>query len=291
MRRRALLCLLPLLAGSASPAAAWLVEGHRRVAADAVRLLPREIPAFFRAGALAVGHSAVDPDVWKVRETARLRDREGPDHYLDSELLEGRALPSLRSEYQALLAGLDLPGSQVGYLPYTVVEATERLTLAFAEHRRWPRNRHVRAKALVYAGLLAHYAADLCQPLHTTIHHDGRALAAGGSPHTGLHERVDGLFERVRFDRATAVRGVAPRPFEDLWGGVLAQLDRSHGLVERVYELEAAIAEEAPSDPGVVAFTRERYREAAGFVASLLRTAWQDSARLELPAWIDRRGS
>lgn len=290
MRRRALLHLLPLLAGLASPTAAWLVEGHRRVAADAVRLLPAEVPAFFRAGALAVGHSAVDPDTWKLREVAQLRDREAPDHYLDAELLGDRPLPPLRSEYLALLAELDLAPDRVGYLPYTIVEATQRLTVAFAEHRRWPRNRHVRAKALVYAGLLAHYAADLCQPLHTTIHHDGRALPDGSSPRSGLHVRIDGLFERVAFDRPTALRGAEVRPADDVWAAVSARLASSRGLVERVYALAAAAAEEQPSDPEVVAFTRERYGEAAGFLASLFLTAWRDSARLELPDWLDRRG-
>jgi len=278
-----------LLAGVSGPASAWHSEGHRRVAADAVRVLPSEMPAFFRAGALAVGHAAVDPDVWKSHDTPELRDRESPDHYLDSELLGGRELPRLRGELAARLHEMGLSGGQVGFLPHTITEATQRLTLAFAEHRRWPRNRHVRAKALIYAGLLAHYAADLCQPLHTTIHHDGRALADGTSPRSGFHERVDGLFERTRFDRGTATRGIVPGRFDDLWSAVSAQLERSHALVDRVYDLEPAIGEEGAGEPEVVAFTRDRYREAAGFVASLFWTAWQDSADLDLPVWLDRR--
>jgi len=282
---RALLAL-GLLA--AWPAGAWHSEGHRRVAADAVRVLPREIPAFFRAGAVAVGHAAVDPDTWKSPQAPRLRDQESPEHYLDSELLGGRPLPPLRSEYQALLARLELTGSQVGYLPYRIVEATQRLTLAFAEHRRWPRNRHVRAKTIVYAGLLAHYAADLCQPLHTTIHHDGLALPDGSSPRSGVHERVDGLFERVRFDRGTLLRGIAPRRFDDLWSVTTERLERSHALVDRVYELEPAIGGDGSADPEVAAFTRERYRETAAFLASLFWTAWRDSEAIELPDWLVR---
>jgi hypothetical protein len=100
---------------------------------------------------------------------------------------------------------------------------------------------------------------------------------------------VDGLFERTRFDRGTALRGIVPRRFDDLWSAVSAQLERSRGLVDRVYRLEPALGEEGASEPEVVAFTRDRYREAAGFVASLYWTAWQDSAGLELPVWLDRR--
>ncbi|MEZ5332169.1 MAG: hypothetical protein R2991_08995 [Thermoanaerobaculia bacterium] len=164
------------------------------------------------------------------------------------------------------------------------------MTVAFAEHRRWPRNRHVREKALLYAGWLAHYAADLCQPLHTTVHHDGRALADLSTPHSGIHERVDALFERVAFDRASAVRGAAIRRFTDLQGSVLAELAASHSLVDRVYELEDALDPDVVGDPRVTAFTRERYRAAAGFVASLFWTAWQDSATVEIPSWLDRQG-
>lgn len=287
--RTSLAAVLVTLAATA-PARAWHTEGHRRVATDAVRLLPAEVPAFFRAGALAVGHGAVDPDTWKSRDMPQLRDEESPNHYLDQEYLEGQDLPDLRSEYEALLGRMGLAGSQVGYLPYAVVEATQRLTVAFAEHRRWPRNRHIRAKTLFYAGWLAHYAADLCQPLHTTVHHDGRARADLSTPHSGIHEKVDGLFERVAFGRAEAVRGVELRRFEDLQGAVRSELAASHALVDRVYELEGALDDDAGSDPRVRAFTRERYRETAGFVASLLWTAWLDSASVEVPPWLDRQG-
>jgi hypothetical protein len=273
----------------ASPAAAWHSEGHRRVAADAARGLSRDVPSFFRAGALAIGHSAVDPDSWKLREAPELRDRESPEHYLDTELLGGRELPPLRSQYLALLAEIDVPGSQVGYLPYTIVEATQRLTIAFAEHRRWPRNRHVRAKTLVYAGWLAHYAADLCQPLHTTIHHDGRALPDLTSPRSGIHDRVDGLFESVPIDRHAAVRGMEPVRFEALGPAVGDQLGASHALVSRVYELDDSPAVDGTIPPEVAAFARDRYQTAVWLVASLYWTAWSDSADLDLPAWLDRR--
>ena len=72
---------------------------------------------------------------------------------------------------------------------YAVAEWTEKLALAFAQHRRWPENTLVQAECLLTAASLAHYAQDLCQPLHTSVHFDGRALEGGKSPRSGIHEK------------------------------------------------------------------------------------------------------
>jgi len=38
----------------------------------------------------------------------------------------------------------------------------------------------------------------------------------------------------------------------------------------------------------VVTFTTERYRTTAAFLASLFRTAWEESAAVRLPSWLER---
>lgn len=271
------------------PARAWLTEGHRQVAVAAVEALPADFPAFFRAGAATVGHLAVDPDFQKNPGTPELRAREEPEHYIDLERLEGRPLPATRAEYFRLMVELGRQPAEMGFLPYAVLEGTERLALCFAEHRRWPDNSHVREKCLVYAGLLAHYGADLEQPLHTTIHHDGWALPGGGSPLVGFHYRIDRLFERAAFDAGAAVADLDPRPFPDLRAGVLGELSDSHSRIDAAYRLEGALATDVGlADPEVIAFTCERYRRSTEFLARLFATAWQISARLELPAWLQR---
>ena len=285
--RLRLAALLALLASA--PAQAWLTPGHRMVARAAVEALPADFPAFFRAAAATVGHLAIDPDLQKNPGTPELKAREEPEHYLDLERLAGRPLPASRAEYFQLLVELGRSPAEMGFLPYAVIEGSERLALCFAEHRRWPDNAAVREKCLVYAGLLAHYAADLEQPLHTTIHHDGWALPDGRSPLTGFHFRIDSLFERVAFDRAAAVADLAPRPYADLRQAVLDALAASHARLDAAYRLEPALATDAGfADPAVVAFTCERFRESASFLARLLLTAWEGSAQLELPAWLER---
>lgn len=175
-------------------------------------------------------------------------------------------------------------------LPYALVEGTQRLTLAFAEHRRWPDDPYIRAKTLHYGGLLAHYAGDLCQPLHTTIHHNGRALPDGSSPRTGLHDKVDSLPERLGLEGLGVPEGVEPQAFEAVFPAVLEEFARSHALVERVYELEPQLGEADQSEvpEAVREFAVDRYRAAVRFTGSLFLTAWEHSAAVELPSWLRR---
>ena len=299
--RRLAVILVLALAWSAAPSAAWLVVGHRIITLDAVAALPETFPPFFTAGAVAVAEASVDPDLHRPRELAQLRNRETPEHYLDLELLEERAIPSLRSEHLRLVAWLAAePGggrvrdiASVGTLPYSVTEGLQRLTVAFAEYRRWPDDPHIRAKILVYAGLLAHYAGDLCQPLHTTLHHDGRSHPDGTSPRTGIHRRVDALPTAVPLDRAAIVAETRLVALSDGFADVVAELLASHAFVDRVYELEGDLptAEDGRISPDLAAFATERYAASVRFIGSLFLTAWEDSATFELPDWLQRSSS
>jgi len=278
-----------LAVAAATPAPAWHTEGHRRVAEDAVGLLPQSVPHFFRAGAARVGHAAVGPDVWKIDAVPALADGEGPEHYLDVELLGGRAWPELRSAALGLYAELGLEARRAGLLPWAVIEGAERLATCFAEHRRWPRDPAIRSECLVYAGWLAHYGGDLAQPLHTTIHHDGRALANGESPRAGVHRRIDALFETVPFERRAALAGAKVAPVSDLWAHLRAEFGASHRLVDRTYALLPALdGARGVADPRVVEFTAERYRATARFLAELFLWAWERSGAIELPSWLTR---
>ena len=286
---------------TSTPAVAWLTGGHRLITLDAVATLPETFPAFFRDGASAVSEASVDPDLHRPRALPQLRDGETPEHYLDLELLEGRTIPPVRSEHLRLIAWLAAePGggrvrgvSSVGTLPYSVTEGLQRLTVAFAEHRRWPEDPHIRAKILVYAGLLAHYAEDLCQPLHTTLDHDGRSLEDGTSPHTGIHRRVDALPDLVEIEREEIVAETRLRVLPNGFDGVVAELLESHGLVDLVYELEGDLptAEDGRISRELAGFAMERYAAAVRFVGSLFLTAWEDSASFELPDWLQRPSS
>lgn len=273
-------------------ACGWHTDGHNRLARAAVARLPASVPAFFRQAAAVVGHTAEDPDLWKHDATPQLRGTETPEHFLDVEDLEGRGLAPQRWAFVDTLVRHRLDPQRVGMLPYAIVEGTQKLALTFAEHRQWPRDEAIRWKTLVYAGQLAHYAGDLAQPLHTTVHYDGRRREDGSSPHTGIHFLVDGLFTSVPFDPEEALAGLAPKaPRGDLLPAVMERFRGVHREVGRVYRLEPDLRTlEQGGEPSreLVAFTHERFRDGTAFLAGLLLRAWRDSADIELPGWHDR---
>lgn len=274
------------------PASGWHANGHDRLARAAVGLLPQAVPAFFRQGVAVVGHAAEDPDLWKHDGAPQLRGTETPEHFLDVEDLEGRGLAPQRWAFVDTLVRRRLDPRRVGMLPYAIVEGTQKLALTFAEHRRWPQDEAIRWKALVYAGQLAHYAGDLAQPLHTTVHYDGRRQADGRSPRTGIHFLVDALFTTISFDTDEVLAGLTPNaPRGDLLPAVMNRFWEVHREVDRVYRLETdlrALENGGEASRELVAFTRERFRDGSDFLAGLLLRAWRDSAEVELPGWHDR---
>ena len=277
----------------AGEAGAWFGPGHEIATRLAVRALPPDAPLFFRRGWRTVAHCSQDPDLFRLRALPQARSGEGPNHYLDLELLGGAKLPLTRERFSALCARKKLTVWKVGAVPYAVAEWTQRLTLAFAEYRRWPKNPAIRAKALVYAGLLAHYAQDLCQPLHTTVHFDGRTRPDGKSPRSGIHPKTDALIQKAPAGGVEKLAGLRPRVFVSVFDEAVAELMRSHALVDRVYAIEKGLpAMDKPLAPKTPAaqLADERLRAAAEFTASLYLTAWRHSAKLKLPVWHTRKG-
>ena len=292
-RPRTCLAVVVAIALLASAAVAWHGPGHVNATTLAVGGLPREVPAFFRAGASTIAENSKDPDLFRLPLFPELREQEAPEHYLDLELLAGVQPPPGRYAFVRLCAERKLDPSKVGLLPYAVTEWTQRLTIALAEHRRWPDDRDIQRKCLVYAGILAHYAQDLCNPLHTTIHYDGRPGPDGKPGKTGLHNRVDALLGRFMPADET-VRAVEPEVFDKLMPAVLAELGRSHALVAKVLDMDKDIPAEEQAraaDSPARKLGEERLAAAARFTASLYLTAWRQSEKLALPEWHTRPAS
>ncbi len=273
-------------------APAWHDEGHYYTAVAAAKSMPEDVPAFFREGAPAVGHGALDPDVFKDRNLPQLNHCEFPEHFIDVELLQARDLPPLRYDYLKLCRELEVDPTKAGTLPYAVTEWTQKLTMAFAEHRAYPDNAYIRAKCLVYAGLLAHYAADLHMPLHTSMHWDGRAEEGVPYTRTGIHNKVDALPTKIPYNELFAQPLPTPLVSRDIFTFTLDELAKSHALVDRVYELEDGYPQSSDldlKDESVRDFTIERTRAAAAFTADLFLSAWRNSADITSPPWLDRR--
>jgi len=270
-------------------AAAWHGRGHDLATRAALAALRNDMPAFFVDDTETIAHCSLDPDAFtRPIAPAELHDQEAPEQYFDMELLGGAPVPPNRYAFIEFCAAKGLKPNKVGLLPYAVVEWTQRLTVAFAEHRRWPDNMDIRIKCLVYAGLLAHYAEDLTQPLHLTIHWDGRAKDDGNSPRSGIHNKVDALLGKLQADPCSVAKGWTAQPLGELLPAVLAEIARGRALIDGVYELEAQLpGMEEPLDANgkVADFARGRLDAAGKFLASLYLTAWLDSQKITLPPW------
>ncbi len=272
------------------PAWTWWGGGHDILTQAAVKALPEEMPQFFRSGTAEkmVAHCAYDPDISKGRGTPHARQAEYGEHYFDIELLKGHPVPDGREAHIKLCAELGLAPRTIGTLPYALAEWTERLAVAFAEYRKWPDNPIIQNKCFVYAGFLSHYAQDMCQPLHLTIHFNGIVQEDGTRLHAGIHETVDALIERLELDATELANGQHIMPVDELMPAIIQQMKAGHGLVDSVYELAAPLKSWETPTPALVDFANERARESVRWTASLYLTAWKLSEKIKLPGWLDR---
>ncbi len=272
---------------TAGPLSGWSFEGHRSITRTAIDLLSPEVPLDRDAIDIAI-EGSVFPDLSRPVSLPELNDLEYPQHYINLERLGNRVLPSTRSAYLRLVSSLDESWTMgsVGTLPYALTEATQRLATVFRQMTADPESPRLQWLAQHYAGVLAHYAEDLCQPLHTSVDHDGRALSDGSSPMTGIHNKVDRLFETAPVDDQPSSEDPAVEEYEDVFAAVVTELMRSHALVDRVYQLEpdiqsASVSGEVTTE--LEAFVRERFSTATRFTASLIQTAWKLSETVKLP--------
>ena len=248
----------------------------------------------------AMVRASVQPDLMRPREMPKLRAVEAPQHFIDLELLQGEPLPAERWEYVRLLNSLAEKGngplradrdvSQAGTAPYAIAEGTRRLAAIFAQLRRRPEDEGLQFMAAHQAGFVAHYAEDLCQPLHTTVHHDGRVRRNGSSPGTGIHGEIDALMLVVNPNEVKP-SGRSAEILDPLFPAILTTLHESHSQVDGVYELTQALTEldeEGRPPPELVSFASQRFQYSVNFTSDLIYTAWHLSASIDLPGWASR---
>ncbi len=290
--RRCVFMILMIALLACAPAQAWLAKGHRAAATQAA--MATTLPEVFAKEANFIAHCSVDPDNFtRPVGPPELHDAEASEHYFDVEKLEGKAPPATRYEFLALCYKSGLDPRKVGLLPYAITEWTERLAVALAEHRKWPHNVFIQHKVAMYAGMVAHYACDLEQPLHTTIHYDGRVKADGASARTGIHLKVDALLSKLPPGTTAAPAG-GVEAYDNVLQGVLKEFAASHALVDKVYELEKDLpAAEAQMDAAspAAALAAERLAACVRFTTSLYLTAWRMSEKIDLPKWHQREES
>jgi hypothetical protein len=286
-------------------AAGWGATGHRLVSEAGMATLPDDVPAFLRtAEARAM-----------VRELGAERDRsKGSGRMHDAErdaghavLLDARAavmgvvpldaLPVTREAYDTALRAAGKTQYVAGYLPYSIVDGWQQLRKDFAlwraavageraapaADRAWfAEDRRLRETLVLRdIGVWSHYLGDGSQPLHVSIHVAGwiGPNPKGYTTDRTIHARFEGEFVKrfVFADRVRAAVG-APQPCGcPVEERIRRFLRASHGLVERVYELEAKGAFTS-GEPAGVEFAVQRLAAGAAELRDLIVEAWRASA-------------
>lgn len=277
---------------------AWGADGHRIVNRLAAANLPNEVPAFLRNGEAidTMDYLGPEPDRWKSRAEEELEAVQSPDHFIDLEWADLIGpFPHRRYDYVRALGkaqtqhpDLTLSPEKVGFEPYAADEVYQRLKAAMREYRKLvvanADTKPVESAILFYAGWLGHYVGDGSQPLHVTTQFNGWT---GANPNGyATDHKVHAQFESTYLSANIKVSDVAPlvqasaaKALEgDVFDDYMQYLRHTHGLVERVYQLEKAGGFKDAGLPEAKSFTEERLAAGAIELRDMIYTAWLRSA-------------
>jgi len=297
----------------AREARAWNDLGHYLITREAVERLPEPLKTLlFEGGNLErLQEASTAPDQWRCEEKDRERQAEDrgeyvapvekPKHFFEIDQIAGKAgleypfdgFPRRRDEAVKRVGRETLDA--YGWGPWAAAEALEAFAEALAQGR--PDDPPWRE-----AGALAHYAADLHMPFHTTRNFDGQETGNEGihfAVEVGLVKRNEPFFAaEIRKDRGTVVY------VEDAEAALFSWLIAANGRVAPILEADSAARRAAGYDPGLpenkadlddlqseraVPYYRALQREldARGNpVAASMRDASADVARLLYTAWV-----
>jgi len=296
----------------APEARAWNDLGHYLITAEAVSRLPEPLKTLLSEGGNLerLQEASTAPDQWRREEKDRERqaqDRgdhytavERPKHFFDIDQIAGKA--GLEYPFDAFPRGRDaaiaLVGRETldayGWGPWAAADALEAFADAFAQGRA--------DEAFRQAGALAHYAADLHMPFHTTRNFDGQETG-----NEGIHFAVEvGLVKRNEsFFAAEIAKGRGVIVYvEDPEAALFAWLIAANGRAAPILEADSAARRATGYNPGLpenkadlddlqseraAPYYRalERELDARGNpVAASMRDASADAARLLYTAWV-----
>lgn len=285
--------LLTAAAPQPSPPTAvlWGEHGHEMVGRAAAQTLPAAMPDFFRAAADQLSYLNPEPDRWRDRSERELDPamdaHHSPEHYVDLELVPpGARAAADRLAYADSLRAHGQNAAKAGIAHFRALELTQRLR---SEFRLWraetdPRRRAwIEQRILNDAGILGHYVADLSNPHHTSIHHNGWVgdNPRGYATDNRFHGRFESEFVTAQLQLAD-VRGAmtgAPSAFPELRPAIWSYVDQTHGHLTTLYELDRR--ERFGRDTRGAehrAFAAERLAAGATMLRDLWWTAWVTSA-------------
>lgn len=291
------------------PARAWGFVAHFIITGAAIDALPPALRGFFAAHEDFVVRHSIDPDMWRwddvdwdtvcapERGPEVLAGDERPRHFLDADAIAPYPFGDIPRDWAKYR---ELAGDEIeswGTAPWTVAAYTSLLSESMSEPEP---DLHT---LLCRGAILAHYVADLAQPLHLTVNYDGQLSGLGG-----IHSRFERhMVEYYEEALRARVRDSAPQAailedpvaaafemFVDGYPAVHAVL-RADLLAQRARPLD--VDDRGGDDPAYIRALWEQSGEIAAQrmaygaekVASYWTTAWIMAGRPDLLEVSDRR--
>ena len=273
---------------------AWGDVGHRVSGEVAVRRMPMATPAFFRNAVKQLTYLNPEPDRWRDRgERAAdpaLDGATSQDHFIDLDMVSPELLTAAlkapdRHAYLDTLAAAHVKGTQMGLLPFRMLELSQLLRLEFRLWRAAPDSVKpwIEARIINDAGILGHYVADGSNPAHTTIHYNGWTgpNPNGYATDRRLHARIEADFVDTHITVNDVISRVdtMARVLPDFRTAIVGYLKESNAEVERMYRIDKAHPFDAQTTaPENKVFITDRLAAGARMLRDIWWTAWVTSA-------------
>lgn len=276
---------------TAVPLFGWGERGHYLTGQAAAAKLPGAMPAFFRAAAAQLAYLNPEPDRWRDRTESALDPAldgaSAPDHFVDMEMMPPHRLVAAlsapnRYAYGDTLRAAGVDPAKFGFLPFRMIELTQRLREEFRLWRTAPNDQTrewVQARIVNDAGILGHYVADGSNPAHASINFNGWTGPNPNSYATDkrFHSRFESAYVQthITIDDVLSRMDSTTQSVGDLRPAIIAYLSATNGQVEHLYQLDKA----APFDVNTSApenkqFTAARLAAGAQMLRNLWWTAW-----------------
>jgi hypothetical protein len=242
----------------------------------------------------ALGYYGPEPDRWRSLAEPELNAAQAPEHFIDLEYADlVGTLPRRRYDFIRALAAaqpshpdVQLTPEKVGLQPYVTVEVYERLKSAMRDYRKLlatkQNTKPVECEIRFLAGWLGHYVADGSMPLHTTMQYNGwnGPNPKGYTTEHHIHAQFESEFVAAHVKSNDVAPLVEKKPvvLNDVFVDYMAYLRHSHGLVEKVYELEKTGAFAGAGTPEGKAMIDQQLAAGATELRDLIYTAWVKSA-------------
>ncbi|HEX6307429.1 MAG TPA: hypothetical protein VFZ69_04525 [Longimicrobiales bacterium] len=287
-----LIAAAAVLAGAGAPR--WGLHGHEIAGRAAATNLPSGLPPFFRGATERLAYLNPEPDRWRGAESRELNEAMRYDHYIDLEVIPEELL-GVTDRFRYLMAlqdaGLEHPARDAGLLPFRILELYQRLVV---EWRLWrnetdPAGRAIIEQRIIHdAGILGHYVTDAANPHHTSVHHnrwaEGYANPRGFTTEAGFHSRFESQYVDAHIAAADLAPHMSARPrtLANVRLEVMAHIQRAHGRLERLYELDQQERWGAETRGAAHReFAIERLVAGGNMLRDLWWSAWIESGRSE----------